>query len=562
MMDTGIARPRAGLGAGFGSAARVVAHASTSANGCRPQAVHTATGTVVHLHIGGTARTAGTGRPRGCASPDGTPRRIRRNQPRPVKGRLEDVVHLPAGPIRSNASANMVCSTVAIVHVHPLELLTAPATLYGTSVVHVPIITAALVSPIVGVGATPVVTPQRIQAPQPLPQGRIGGVVHLPAGTTGVEASAPRNVARLSILPSTRLGRWQPRHNGRLAIPLQLPLQDDVTTTRAGQHVRLRLSRQATAYPSTNVLESVSPSVAALADILGDVGFQSRITGVVNTGVLRGVACDRRPLKTCTNPPSDLLDTTPSIVAATADSREIDTTNDVGRTMCAALQVRCSSNDGTTASIHGLSSAAGRSSRPRSGGVSLTTGSAAPSAAILRIHLAESSSMSKRVLVKQVIRNAVILIAACISSGIQFGKHADFLASARCVVCCARWGAKAGSDDGAARRCIPNSPKATTRLARFVESGGDDDVGPASVTTTAKSFPPGMFPFCYAGERHAPCWRGPAARSQKIPRPPAAPCAAAGAKCDRNNPRSHGDIVPSGAPFISTSVCDVAPAPF
>jgi hypothetical protein len=309
-MSDWIARPRAGRDFGVGCIARMVTHASAIVRSCRPQAGLRVTRLAVHILFRGAARAIAACRPHGGAFPNGTPRRIQHSQPRPRKGRLGNVVHLPAGPIRCSATAHMVSSMAANILSLLSEHLAAPATFDGASVTSVTIVSVVLARKIVGIGATPVATPRRIQDPQPLPRGRLGGVVHLPAGTTGVDASAPCQMARLSILTSTRLGRWQPRHNGRLAISLQLPLQDDVTTFRTFQHARCPTYRHAAAHSPEAVVDAVPPTVVVALGMLRGAGCLSVFTDITVLGVA---------LDACTNPPADFLDSAPRRTAAAID---------------------------------------------------------------------------------------------------------------------------------------------------------------------------------------------------------------------------------------------------
>ncbi len=193
--------------------------------------------------VQGALRSAADDESRSNSSlPWGSRRRFQVTNTRSKKARLELVAHLPAGPFGGAAVALGVHS-VAVARSAPVVLAPCPATLVGIAIASRAIVTTVEIRMTVGVGATPVATPQRIQAPQPLPRGRLGGKVHLPTGTTGVGSFAPRAGAQLGNLTSTRLGSRQPRPKGRLVDPLQLPLRDDPTTITSVPFARFRWSR-------------------------------------------------------------------------------------------------------------------------------------------------------------------------------------------------------------------------------------------------------------------------------------------------------------------------------
>ncbi len=64
---------------------------------------------------------------------------------------------------------------------------------------------------VVGFGGCPRATTRRFHSPQPLPCGKLEGVVHLPMCTTGACASAPPLVWLTSDNDGARLDPRQPR---------------------------------------------------------------------------------------------------------------------------------------------------------------------------------------------------------------------------------------------------------------------------------------------------------------------------------------------------------------
>ncbi len=84
-------------------------------------------------------------------------------------------------------------------------------------------VTMTSVAFVAGVGGASAATRRRFQTLQPLPSGRLAGMVHLPASTNGGAASAPPPERRPRDTDGLRLGRRQPRPQGRLAVALHLP---------------------------------------------------------------------------------------------------------------------------------------------------------------------------------------------------------------------------------------------------------------------------------------------------------------------------------------------------
>ncbi len=194
-------------------------------------------------------------------------------------------MHLPAGPVAGVAAAPGRGGPIAVGIADAACRFADAATFVATAGIVIYRTAIRIGHDVPGIHRPPVATPRRFLSPQPLRCGRIGGVVHQPAGTTGGTASAPPPLWRWSIVRDVRWGGLRVGLRGPFSVSLHPPSSGDLFNSLRTRSIGWRGLICSLPHPAAHGLDAVASADARPLAVRCGSGVDITDTGDAATAV-------------------------------------------------------------------------------------------------------------------------------------------------------------------------------------------------------------------------------------------------------------------------------------